>query len=167
MKPLIEITLPGVPQGKGRPRMTRTGKPYTPAKTRAYEAALKLAGRQAMAGRAPLEGPLQVQVVALFPVPPSWTKRKQEEARRGAIRPTVTPDADNLGKAACDALNKVVWVDDAQVVDLHVVKHYGVTLGTSEAVGMAIRVWRWPAQEPEGLEEERAGMLGAAVGGAL
>ena len=36
---------------------------------------------------------------------------------------TFKPDADNEAKLVMDALNGLVWADDAQVVDLHVVKH--------------------------------------------
>jgi hypothetical protein len=38
-------------------------------------------------------------------------------------RPTTKPDADNVAKLL-DALNKIVWADDAQIVALHVFKHY-------------------------------------------
>ena len=58
-----------------------------------------------MKGRKPLEGPLRVVVHAMM---------------TGDI--TGKPDADNLGKAALDALNKIVFNDDCQVVDLRVLK---------------------------------------------
>ena len=38
-------------------------------------------------------------------------------------RPTTKPDADNVAKLL-DALNKIVWADDAQIVALHIFKHY-------------------------------------------
>lgn len=48
---MIEIVLLGAPRGKERPRLTKAGHVYTPEKTRNYEAALKYAAQQAMAGR--------------------------------------------------------------------------------------------------------------------
>ena len=34
---MIKFTIPGPPQGKGRPRFTKSGHTYTPAKTAEYE----------------------------------------------------------------------------------------------------------------------------------
>jgi Holliday junction resolvase RusA-like endonuclease len=63
---------------------------------------------------------------AFLPVPGSWPKSKKAKALAGIITPTVKPDADNLAKSVCDALNGVAWVDDKQVIKLHVFKAYGV-----------------------------------------
>jgi Holliday junction resolvase RusA-like endonuclease len=119
----IRIELVGEPRGKGRPRFTRAGMAYTPAKTRSYEAALQLAAQDAMAGRPPLEGPLTLIVEAHMPIPASWSGKQQKLAAAGQRRPTGRPDFDNLLKPL-DALNKVVWSDDAQVVDVRCVKLY-------------------------------------------
>lgn len=120
----IVIRLDGEPVGKGRPRFVReTGHAYTPAHTRSYEVALRLAGQDAIGIREPLEGPLAVYVEALFPVPASWSKKKRAEALAGRVQPTVKPDADNLLKVL-DALNEVVWRDDKQIVEAHVLKRY-------------------------------------------
>ena len=40
------------------------------------------------------------------------------------IRPTVKPDLDNLDKAVMDALNKVAYKDDSQIVAKVSKKHY-------------------------------------------
>ena len=120
---MIEIVLLGAPRGKERPRLTRAGHAYTPEKTRSYEAALKYAAEQAMAGRAPLSGPLLVDMVALMPIPQSWPKKRQEAARNGTELPTKKPDWDNFGKVV-DACNLVVWVDDAQIICGTVSKFY-------------------------------------------
>ena len=45
------FTVPGKPQGKGRPRFTRSGHTYTPDRTAAYEERVKLAYRQAGGGK--------------------------------------------------------------------------------------------------------------------
>ena len=122
-KPII-IELLGEPKGKGRPRFSRkNGVAYTPAATRSHENALAIMAAQAMRGRAPLQGPLAVVMVAYCPVPRSWSKRQQLRALDALIRPTTRPDADNLVKML-DALNRIVWRDDAQIVQLEVSKHY-------------------------------------------
>ena len=120
---MIRILIPGVPVGKGRPRMTRTGHAYTPEKTRLYEDKIALFGHQAMGGKRPLEGYLTIQVEAVFPVPESWSKKKMKMALDGKLFPG-RPDIDNILKAI-DGLNGVVWKDDAQIILAVVSKRYG------------------------------------------
>lgn len=123
----VTIRLAGVPVGKGRARFVRaTGHAFTPEKTRNYESALRVAAGEAMIGRTPIEGPLTVSVMAAFPVPASWSKKKQQAALANLVRPTGKPDADNLLKAL-DALNQIVFRDDAQIVEAHVGKAYSAT----------------------------------------
>lgn len=128
MTPTVHIELAGPPKGKGRPRIGRTptgkGIAFTPKETRNYEAALRLMGQAAMRGAAPIEGPISVVMLGVFPVPLSWSKRDQAAAAAGALRPTGKPDMDNCIKML-DALNGVVWRDDAQIVRLIVDKVYG------------------------------------------
>jgi Holliday junction resolvase RusA-like endonuclease len=120
----VHIELPGVPQGKGRPRFVRaTGHAFTPAKTRSYESMLQGAALEAMAGRLPLDGPLHVVVEAHFPVPASWSRAKRSAALLGVTRPTTKPDWENIAKML-DAFNEVVWHDDRQVVVGTIAKHY-------------------------------------------
>ena len=122
---MIEIVVPQTPVGKGRARFVKaTGRTYTPQKTVAFEGLVALAGQEAMAGAAPLDGPLKVVVSAYFPVPASKPKKWQAAALDGRIRPTKKPDGDNVLKAIADALNLIVWIDDAQIVDATVRKFY-------------------------------------------
>lgn len=122
---MIEIVLLGKPVAKGRPRFNReTGVAYTPEKTRTYEQMLRLAAVDAMAGRPPLEGPLELDMLVVVPIPASWPKKKQAAALAGEIRPIGKPDWDNFGKTV-DAGNLVLWIDDGQVVDGRVRKVYG------------------------------------------
>jgi Holliday junction resolvase RusA-like endonuclease len=123
----VLVELPGVPHGKGRPRFARRGNfvmAYTPAKTRTYESMLQGAAIEAMNGRPPLEGPLRVEVEAVFPVPQSWPQKRKAAALIGLVRPTSRPDWENLAKTL-DAFNAVVWRDDAQVVRGTIEKRYG------------------------------------------
>lgn len=45
---------------------------------------------------------------------------------------TATPDADNLAKIVMDAWNGLVWLDDSQIVALHVYKLDSRDAGVSE-----------------------------------
>jgi Holliday junction resolvase RusA-like endonuclease len=121
---MIVVELAGTPLGKGRPRFVRaTGRAFTPEKTRNFESNLLLAAQDVMAGRPPIEGPLCVRVEAHFPIPQSWSKKKQAGALLGVLRPTTRPDWENIAKML-DAFNKIVWIDDAQVVDGIIIKRY-------------------------------------------
>jgi Holliday junction resolvase RusA-like endonuclease len=77
-----------------------------------------------MRNREPLLGPLSVSVTAFMPVPPSWSNRKRDAALAGTVRPTGKPDSDNVQKVAWDALNSIVFADDAQIVEAKVSKIY-------------------------------------------
>jgi Holliday junction resolvase RusA-like endonuclease len=123
----IAVIVSGEPVAKGRARMTRRGFVYTPAATRKYEAHARLAAQLAMDGRPPIDVPVRVELLVELPVPASWSKRKAEAAITGGVRPTSRPDVDNYVKSILDAVNTIVVVDDAQVVDLHAMKRFGLS----------------------------------------
>jgi Holliday junction resolvase RusA-like endonuclease len=132
----VLVTIPGPPIAKGRPRMTKTGRAYTPAKTRAAEGYMRHA-IAAQVGQPMLEGPLAVTVLAILPIPKSWPRKRQDDAAAGIVRPTGKPDCDNLAKAVCDAANGLLWHDDSQIVALSVSKAYGGKPGTVLTVEVA------------------------------
>lgn len=120
----ITIELAGGPRGKGRPRFsTKTGRAFTPEKTVRYESELKMAAQIVMDGAPLFEGPLIVEMWAYVPIPASKSKKWQASANADTILPTTKPDPDNIAKMM-DALNLVVWKDDAQITDLIVHKRY-------------------------------------------
>jgi Holliday junction resolvase RusA-like endonuclease len=119
------FSIPGKPTGKGRPRATTIGghaRQYSPAKTVSYEGKVALAYRQAYPGETPYPAgvPLSVSIVAMFAIPASWPRKRKESARWQ----TGKPDADNVAKIVCDALNGIAWHDDAQVALESVLKRY-------------------------------------------
>lgn len=127
MTTIVVFTIPGEPVAKGRPRsFVRNGHVahYTPDKTARYENLVRLAAQQAMAGRSPEQGAVELTVHAYMGIPASWSKRKQVQASLGEITPTKRPDLDNILKAIKDGGNGVLWRDDAQVVDVRAKKRY-------------------------------------------
>ena len=80
---------------------------------------------QCEAHGAKFTGTIRVDIAAIYPVPHSWSKRKQEEAIDNRILPMVKPDWDNIGKIVCDALNGIAYKDDAAITDATVCKRYG------------------------------------------
>ena len=124
---IISFTIPGQPQGKGRPRVGSIGghaRMFTPAKTVAYEGLIAHAAQQARGDLPLLDGPLVVNLVLHCQIPASWSKKKQQQALAGEIRPTTKPDIDNVLKAVLDGCNGVLWRDDVLVVTVSVTKLY-------------------------------------------
>jgi Holliday junction resolvase RusA-like endonuclease len=131
----MNFTVEGTPVGKGRPKFARRGNfvsTYTPTKTRNYEDIIKAAATQAMT-EPPITAPLRVFVYIDMPVPVSYSKKRKEACLAGAEHPTKKPDIDNVAKCFLDAMNGIVYVDDSQVVSLHITKVYG-TVGMVEVV---------------------------------
>ena len=117
----------GEPQGKGRPRFSTRGgfvKTYTPEKTASYENFVKLCYLNKYKGQK-LDGEIIAEIIAYFPIPKSFSKKKRSEAIEGKIRPTKKPDTDNIAKTILDSLNGIAFEDDKQVVALLVKKLYG------------------------------------------
>lgn len=122
---MIQFAIMGEPQGKGRPKFTKKGHTYTPEKTAAYEKAAALAYKRRYYGESFEKGvPLEMRIRAYCKVPQSASKAKKADMLSGRIRPTKTPDADNIAKIICDALNGVAYHDDAQIVRIAVEKYY-------------------------------------------
>lgn len=114
------------PVPKGRPRFSKIGgfvRSYTPKKTSDYEAQIKTQA-QAVMTREPLETPLAAFLCFRLPIPKSYPKKRAQSCLAGSERPIKKPDLDNLAKSVLDALNGIVYLDDAQLVSLHVTKVY-------------------------------------------
>lgn len=109
---------------KGRPRAVRTmnsARMVTPADTRVFEDRVKQVAEVYMRGKAMLRGPLHIDMhVCVWPIPKNPPRGKD-----GTPWPARKPDLDNLEKAVCDALNGIVWSDDAIICSVNKDKHYG------------------------------------------
>ena len=121
----ITVTIPGEPVGKGRPRFIKSGTPYTPLKTRAYENKVAFLYKLAAKGRKfQRHAPVSVEIRAYYGIPQSDSKRQRERKLNGAIMPCKKPDIDNVVKAVLDAINGIAYEDDAQVVMISASKAY-------------------------------------------
>lgn len=118
------LKLLGDPVPKGRPRFTRTGRAYTPAKTAKYESDGKLQAKIKWGNQPLVDRPIACVVSARLPIPKSWSKRKKEAAGSGQLPHVSRPDLDNYIKIALDILNETVIRDDSIVVSLSAEKKY-------------------------------------------
>lgn len=124
----VKFTVPGEPAGKGRPRFRRAGKyvqTYTPEKTVSYENLIKIEYQEQCGKTYFHKGTaLDVRIMAYYGIPKSQSKKNQKLMEEHQIRPLKKPDTDNLVKCYLDALNKVAYDDDVQIVDLQVRRFY-------------------------------------------
>lgn len=63
---MVKLNIPGTPQGKARPRFSRTGHAYTPDETRRYEARVAVLGKYAMCNRDIMRGAVKISILAAF-----------------------------------------------------------------------------------------------------
>ena len=101
---MITFTVLGQPVPKARARIGK-GHGYTPAATSGHEDAIIVAAREAgYRGEPDAESFFDVYL---------------EFYRKGKVR----VDIDNLTKTVFDALNKVAWKDDSQIIYLNATKY--------------------------------------------
>jgi Holliday junction resolvase RusA-like endonuclease len=116
---MITFFVAGIPKASQTGSVVRLpgGRAFPTRRNTAWGDLVGLAAREFAPPR-PLAGPLELELVYTFPRPKGVSPRKR-------AMPDVRPDAENLLKHQLDALNGVLWEDDAQIVDLRVRKIYG------------------------------------------
>ena len=62
-----------------------------------------------------------------MPIPASTSRPRRSQMINGMLSHIKKPDIDNLNKFLCDCLKGIVFVDDAQVVELNCRKIYSQT----------------------------------------
>lgn len=123
----ISFIVPGIPVAWARAR-THGKIHFTPGKQRMAMSDIKTIAYHCMGDQPLIDGPVSMTIFAVWPWPKSWSEKKKK--KQGAYYKTSKPDADNVGKIVSDSLNGIVFGDDAQVVDLRVIKQYGLTAQT-------------------------------------
>lgn len=162
----VRFTVYGNPIAKQRARTCRLPngftRSYTPSETMHAEATVQEVVQQLLrTGQAQrLEGALEVELVFFRALPKSVSKRKREAMLAGALRPVTKPDWDNLGKLITDALNELLYLDDAAITDAIVRKRYSDTPRTEV-------VLREVGAEPASAGQERPVLLTMAGSGEL
>ncbi len=111
----IKFTIPMSPTAKGRPKFTKRGFTYTPAKTKAAEKFIRafVSGYPKFAPGLPL-----AMSIDFYLSKPKSVGKKREF-------PTTRPDIDNYVKLMFDSLDGILFHDDAQIINLLASKQYG------------------------------------------
>jgi Holliday junction resolvase RusA-like endonuclease len=125
---LINFTVYGEPKGKQRARtfnkngITRT---VTPQQTVDYETSVIISYTNAIKQiKETSNDPIYMDIKAYYYIPKNTSEKKRKEMLTGRIRPVKKPDADNVIKIIADALNKIAYKDDSQIVSLTFEKYY-------------------------------------------
>ena len=71
-----------------------------------------------------LNGAIRIRIEVYYKIPKSYTKKRIQAIRDGLEMPLKKPDSDNIAKIVLDSLNKIAFNDDAQVVELTVIKRW-------------------------------------------
>ena len=120
---MISLTVPGVPQGKQRPRWSKRGT-YTPKKTVIYETYIKELFVIKYPDFQPMCEPIKVLLNVYVNIPKSASNKKKLLMKNGVLCPVKRPDLDNVIKIFCDALQSVAYMNDTQIVEIRAIKRY-------------------------------------------
>ncbi len=108
---MIELWFPVPPLAKERPRVSRYGNVYTPAKTAKYESFIRVYGKKFV--KEPLEGPLEVEM-----------EFRVKKPKKPTYSYPTKCDLDNYVKSFLDGGNHTLWVSDSQIISLSAEKLY-------------------------------------------
>lgn len=120
----LTIIIPGRPCAWQRARSNGKVRFDSPEQAR-NKLTIGQIGALAMSGKPPFDGPLEVIVSCFWPWPKAMSEKKRK--RYGAQFHVARPDGDNVMKLLGDALNGIVWRDDAQICTHQVTKRYAET----------------------------------------
>lgn len=116
----LRVTVPGdiVPWKRAQRRRLKDGRviTFTDPKVEAYHGVVRKYAHEAMAGRGPTYDPVVLSILAVFRVPQSWSQKRRREAVAGLRHKTSRPDMENTIKGALDAMQSIVYGDDAQII---------------------------------------------------
>lgn len=123
------LIIDGKPVSAPRPRFSRFSGAYMPKAYQTVKMSIALRAKAKL--RKPQEGPCRLSLTFWMGRPPTtWTKEKRQAAMESPNGHTSKPDIDNLVKTIMDALSGIAWQDDAQVVEVRAIKHWGVPART-------------------------------------
>jgi len=115
------------PLAKQSYRSTKAGFSYQPKDIVDFKNAVRWLAKKQLPNTQQSASAFHVELIFVFRRPESTKKalKSQIDEFNALIVKTSKPDVDNLTKAILDALNGIVWIDDAQVCELHVTKGLG------------------------------------------
>lgn len=130
---MIQFSVPGQPKPLQRARVGRRGAHaamYDPEANVTNKATVGFYAKKAMGKKPLMTGPLRLRVFFCLEKPKSKIRKNSDPHPH----PDSRPDLDNMIKLVCDALNGIVWKDDAQVVMIAAYKLWADKTGPKTTV---------------------------------
>ena len=115
MEYIATFTVPGRPRGKERPRMGRNGRFYTPKTTKEYEGSVAWYARMAYKDE-PIKQPVRLDL----------TIRSSKSKA----------DISNILKSIEDGMNGIIYIDDKQIEEIHILRIKGDGEGVDVTVSL-------------------------------
>lgn len=128
--------------GKGRPRVLKSGRTYTPLKTKEASAEvvvewLSHVGSAEQKLYAEYDGPVKMTILYSRELPKSASEKRIQE------NDLQKPDIDNVAKLIMDALNGYAYKDDSQIVELNIRKLRREAHGRGDIIALTVRYLEW------------------------
>ena len=125
----IDFKVLGEPYGKKNMKPLDRGKylsMYSPSENKNYMAKVLTAfqNKYPLNTRFADDEMIVCTIKAYFTIPKSTSKKKTIQMINQEIRPTKRCDCDNISKVILDALNKIVFRDDSQIISEKIDKFY-------------------------------------------
>lgn len=122
----MKLTIPIEPVEQQRPRATNRGghiQIYDPPKVKRFKKQVaEFINQQPLSKFENVE--LSVKIKFFRKIQKSLTKKERELRLSHVHRPMIKADLDNYAKSTLDALNGLIWDDDARIVHLELDKYY-------------------------------------------
>ena len=121
----MKVVIQGDPVAKARPRFTKRGFAYTPAKTKVAEETIAWAWKT-QSNQYFEDVPIKININFYKSPPKNTSKKRLALMENREIRPTTRPDIDNYIKLVLDSLNGIAFKDDNQICELSSKKYYSI-----------------------------------------
>jgi len=118
----VDIIIETNPVSQLRPRISGN-RMYDPKKVRDYKKYIAWETKRQWK-KEPLQGAVKIKIDIYRDIQKTESKKNKKLKDEGVIRPTVKSDLDNYLKAVLDAMNKIAYVDDSQIVEINARKFY-------------------------------------------
>lgn len=118
----MDIIIETNPVSQLRPRISGN-RMYDPKKVRDYKKYIAWETKRQWK-KEPLQGAVKIKIDIYRDIQKTESKKNKKLKDEGVIRPTVKSDLDNYLKAVLDAMNKIAYVDDSQIVEINARKFY-------------------------------------------
>ncbi len=119
---MLQFELIGRPLPQERTRFSKQGRVYNPSKP--YEKHIQWQAAF-YAPEQPLSSAIQLDLTFYFEPPKSASAMMRRQMLNHVIHHKIRPDIDNCAYVVTNALKKLFYVDDSQIIDLSVHKRYG------------------------------------------